>query len=44
VRGKFQARALFPAKIPIDKPRERENIAAMIKSTHIAATYFWLFR
>lgn len=28
----------------IDKRREFENIASMIKSTHIAATYFWLFR
>jgi hypothetical protein len=31
-------------KNPIDKRRDFENIATMIKSTHIAATYFWLFR
>lgn len=31
-------------KNPIDKRRERENITPMIKHTHIAATYFWLFR
>ena len=33
-----------PCKNPIDKRRDSVNIATMIKSTHIAATYFWLFR